>query len=128
VDFGKHTITDYNAKPFDTFIIKHITVDKETGETKIKLQTEPTEGGNGPATYRGGDYVEFSEIEGLEGLNKANGGKPITIKNKRGFEFTLDTELGSDKPFDGRSLGKYKRNGKVTGFKGNYELEYKSLA
>jgi hypothetical protein len=61
----------------------------------------------------------FSEIEGMTGLNKTVA-KPIKIKGKQQYRFTLDKEMGSDKPFDGRSLAKYKCNGKVTGIKTTY--------
>jgi len=88
VDYGKHTITDYNAKPFDTFIIKAILVSEE-GEVTVKLQEKPTEGGNGPCTFRGGDFVEFSEIDGMVELNAANTCLPIRIKDKKRFEFKL---------------------------------------
>ncbi|KAF2709122.1 ubiquitin-activating enzyme E1, partial [Pleomassaria siparia CBS 279.74] len=91
-DFGKNfTIGDPNGEVVNTGIVAAI-----TGEGLVSALDETRHG------LEDGDYVTFSEVQGMEGLNDA---APKKIEVKGPYTFSIGDVSG---------LGEYKRGGQYT--------------
>lgn len=106
-DFGKNfTVVDTNGEPVVSAMIADISSDKEAVVTCI----DDTRHG-----MEDGDYVTFSEIQGMTELN---GCAPVKIKVLGPYTFSICDTSG---------FSKYERGGIATQVKMPKELHFKSL-
>ena len=109
LDYGPDfTVTDQNGEPNRQFIISSI---DQGAEPTVNVHEDKRH------TYQDGDYVKFSEVEGMTELNDAG---PIEIFDTRAYSFKLK--------LDTSNFGQYTRQGLVEDVKVPKQFAFKSLA
>lgn len=108
VDYGdKHIMFDPRGEDTKQFIVTSISQGKEA----VCIVHEDKR-----HTYEDGNWVQFTEVEGMTELN---GKGPFKIKNCKAYEFTLEV--------DTTNYGAYTRQGIVEDVKIPVEINFSSL-